>query len=161
MNLAWTAILNSLVLDDVSCHKSKTIREYAASAGDGIVLEFLPPYTPQLNPTEIQWRVLKGMPAGRYFESIGGPCQSNTPMLKHPVTVKRWFRLTSDPLLDYARTALKISLGTGLHKIPMWDWPDRPARAPTAAPSSFVSSFWHICLRCGTRTVPWQSASSR
>ena len=82
-------------------------------------------------------------------------------MLKHPVTVKRWFRLTSDPRLDYARTTLKLSLGTGLQKILMPGRPDRPARAPTAERSSSVSAFWHIGLRCGTRTVPWQSASSR
>ena len=31
-----------------------------------------PPYTPQLNPTEIRWRVLKEMLAGRYFESTDG-----------------------------------------------------------------------------------------
>ena len=31
---------------------------------------FLPAYTPQLNPIEIQWRVLKRLLHGRYFASI-------------------------------------------------------------------------------------------
>ena len=34
-----------------------------------IKLVYLPPYTQQLNPIEIQWRVLKKMPAGKCFES--------------------------------------------------------------------------------------------
>ena len=32
---------------------------------------YFPPYTSQLNPIEIQWRILKDMLAGRYFESAG------------------------------------------------------------------------------------------
>ena len=47
-----------------SCHKSKTIREHVESAGDDIALEFLPPYTPQLNPIETMWRDLERWLAG-------------------------------------------------------------------------------------------------
>ena len=54
-----------MVLDNASCHKSKMIREYVESAGDDITLEFLPPYTPQLNPIETAWRDLKRRLAGR------------------------------------------------------------------------------------------------
>ena len=54
-----------MVLGNASCHKSKTIREYVESAGDDMAFEFLPPYTPQLNPIETAWRDLKrGWPAG-------------------------------------------------------------------------------------------------
>ncbi|MCE2507806.1 MAG: transposase, partial [Nitrosopumilaceae archaeon] len=35
-----------------------------------IKLIFLPPHTPQLNPIEIQWRVLKRLLACRYFETL-------------------------------------------------------------------------------------------
>ena len=31
---------------------------------------FLPKYTSQLNPIEIQWRMIKARLAGRYFESV-------------------------------------------------------------------------------------------
>ena len=33
-----------------------------------VVLWYLPPYTPQQNPIEIQWREIKRALAGRYFE---------------------------------------------------------------------------------------------
>ena len=67
-----------MVLDNASCHKSKTIRKYVESAGDDITLEFLPPYTPQLNPIETTWRDLKRRLAGRHFRS--------TDELKHSIT---------------------------------------------------------------------------
>ena len=58
-----------MVLDNASCHKSKATTEYVESAGDDITLEFLPPYTPQLNPIETAWRDLKRRLAGRHFRS--------------------------------------------------------------------------------------------
>ena len=33
-------------------------------------LEFLPPYTPQLNPVETVWKDLKRRLAGRFFQSL-------------------------------------------------------------------------------------------
>ena len=39
-----------MVLDNASYHKSKAVREYVESTGGDVELEFLPPYTPQLNP---------------------------------------------------------------------------------------------------------------
>ena len=39
------------------------------------------PYAPQLNPIEIQWRVLKGMLAGRYFESTDDPVGAITNLI--------------------------------------------------------------------------------
>ena len=47
----------------------KRFGEYVESAGDDIALEFLPPYTPQLNPIETAWRDLKRRLAGRHFRS--------------------------------------------------------------------------------------------
>ena len=67
-----------MVLDNALCHKSKATMEYVESAGDDIALEFLPPYTPQLNPIETAWRDLKRRLAGRYFRS--------TDELKHAIT---------------------------------------------------------------------------
>ena len=67
-----------MVLDNVSFHKSKSIQKYVKSAGGDIAFEFLPPYTPQLNPIETAWRDLKRRLAGRYFKS--------TDELKHAIT---------------------------------------------------------------------------
>ena len=58
-----------MVLDNASYHKSKAVREYVESTGDDIELEFLPPYTPQLNQIENVWRDLKRRLAGRFFRS--------------------------------------------------------------------------------------------
>ena len=37
-----------MILDNASYHKSKAAREYAESTRGDVELEFLPPYTPQL-----------------------------------------------------------------------------------------------------------------
>ena len=59
-----------MVLDNASHNKSKAVREYVESAGGDVELEFLPPYTPQLNPVETVWRDLKRRLAGRFFRSL-------------------------------------------------------------------------------------------
>ena len=63
-----------MVLDNASYHKSATVRKYVESIKrnprKGMDLIFLPPYAPQLNPTETQLRVLKNRLAGRYFDSV-------------------------------------------------------------------------------------------
>ena len=48
-----------MVLDNASYHKSKAVREYVESTRGAAELEFLPPYTPQLNPVETVWRDMK------------------------------------------------------------------------------------------------------
>ena len=58
-----------ILLDNASYHRYKAVNEFVKSTCREIKLAYLPPYTPQLNPIEIQWRVLKEMLAGRYFES--------------------------------------------------------------------------------------------
>ena len=58
------------VLDNASCHRSEKTNKFIGSTGGDIVLVFLPPYTPQLNPVEIQWRELKRLLAGQRFHSL-------------------------------------------------------------------------------------------
>ena len=60
-----------MVPDNASCHKSKMVTEFVESTDGDIRLVFLPPYTPQLNPIEMQWSVLKRLLSGRYFRSVG------------------------------------------------------------------------------------------
>ena len=67
-----------MVLDNASYHKSQTINRYVEGTGGDIELEFLPPYTPQLNPIETVWRDLKKRLAGRYFRYMDE--------LKHAIT---------------------------------------------------------------------------
>jgi len=46
-----------IVLDNASIHRSKQVQEYVE--GTNGVLHHLPPYTPQLNPIEKIWSILK------------------------------------------------------------------------------------------------------
>lgn len=55
------------MVDNASYHKSHIIQKYLESTGGEVVLIYLPPYTPQLNPIETQWRMIKIRLAGRYF----------------------------------------------------------------------------------------------
>ena len=57
----------AFVTDNAKSHKSELIQKYLETAGDDVVLIYLPPYTPQLNPIEMQWRIIKARLAGRYF----------------------------------------------------------------------------------------------
>ena len=59
-----------MVLDNASYHHSHTVNEYVEGTGGDIEMEFLPPYTLQLNQIENVWRDLKKRLAGRYFKSI-------------------------------------------------------------------------------------------
>ena len=57
----------ALVTDNATSHKSKLVKQYLKSTNGDVILMYLPPYTPQLNPIEIQWRVIKSRLAARYF----------------------------------------------------------------------------------------------
>jgi hypothetical protein len=41
-----------IIWDRLQAHRSRLVRDYVASEGGGIKLEFLPPYAPDLNPVE-------------------------------------------------------------------------------------------------------------
>ena len=60
----------AMILDNAGYHKSLMVSRFIGSTGGDVKLIYLPPYTPQLNPIEVQWRVLKRLLAGRYFEGV-------------------------------------------------------------------------------------------
>ncbi len=47
------------ILDNASYHKSSTIINYLKQMNKNIAIEFLPPYSPELNPTETCWKILR------------------------------------------------------------------------------------------------------
>ena len=59
----------AFVTDNARSHKSRLIQKYLKSAGGDVILTCLPPYTPQLNPIEIQWRMIKARLACRYHSA--------------------------------------------------------------------------------------------
>jgi len=81
-----------VILDNLSAHKCKEIRELIESAG--VELWFLPPYSPDLNPIEKMWSkvksILRKLKARTEAELITAIAQA----LEHvtPQDVKGWFK---------------------------------------------------------------------
>jgi len=44
-----------IVWDRLPAHRSRLVREFLDSLGGQIVIEYLPPYAPELNPVEYLW----------------------------------------------------------------------------------------------------------
>jgi len=55
-----------LVVDGASFHKRDDIRNAIKNAGH--ILEFLPPYSPDLNPIEQKWAQVKAIRKQKYYE---------------------------------------------------------------------------------------------
>lgn len=59
------------IMDNAPYHKSSVIREYLASLSKNIKVEFLPPYSPELNPTETCWKIIRSnVTNSTYFPTI-------------------------------------------------------------------------------------------
>jgi len=56
------------VLDNTRIHKAQIITDYCSQ--NKIVLVYLPPYSPQLNPIEDLWRLLKKKLANRVLKTL-------------------------------------------------------------------------------------------
>lgn len=48
-----------IVWDRLSAHRSKTTRDFIATQGDRVWIEYLPSYAPELNPVEYIWAYWK------------------------------------------------------------------------------------------------------
>ena len=72
-----------LVLDNASYHKAKIVQEFVESTNGALILVWLPAYTPQLNPIETQWRVLKRLLADRYFETLDDLKEAITDLIQN------------------------------------------------------------------------------
>ena len=59
-----------MFVDNASYHKSEKVKRFLEEMDGEIILEYLLPYTPQLNPVEIQWRVISMAIANTYFETV-------------------------------------------------------------------------------------------
>ena len=56
--------------DNASIHKSKALRRFLDEMGGRIKIYYFPPYTPELNPIEPQWKVHKKATGNRIYESV-------------------------------------------------------------------------------------------
>lgn len=48
-----------LVMDNAGWHRSREIKDYLDMNRGRIFVEYLPPYSPELNPTEACWRLIR------------------------------------------------------------------------------------------------------
>ena len=113
----------AVVMDNVSYHKSRKMKDYEDSLKGKLTRIFLPKYTPQLNPIEMLWRDLKHALAGGYFDSIDE--------LKAAITdIVNAGELRPPKLMDYM-----LPDGTRPARIPckVWDMTSKAKPAGTAA----------------------------
>ena len=60
-----------LVLDNARYHKAKELKQFFLKRKDKLELLFLPPYSPDLNPIEIEWReTRRNVTHNKYFSSM-------------------------------------------------------------------------------------------
>ena len=59
------------ILDNVGYHKTNIVRELFEEQKSWVVVEFIPPYSPELNPIETNWKVTKhAVTKSQHFENI-------------------------------------------------------------------------------------------
>ena len=60
-----------LILDNASFHKTNIVKEFLAEKKGWIAVEYIPPYSPELNPIETCWKVTKyAVTKSQHFETI-------------------------------------------------------------------------------------------
>lgn len=92
-----------LILDNVSFHKTKMVKDYVATLDGRLRLFFLPGYSPELNPDEWVWKNVKhdqikraGIQRGS--ELFGIATRALERLQRLPETIRGFFR---DPSLAY------------------------------------------------------------
>jgi transposase len=59
------------IFDNAPAHKAKKSKEFLASLGENIFIEFLPPYSPQLNCIESCWKIVRHqVTSSNFFKTI-------------------------------------------------------------------------------------------
>jgi transposase len=59
------------ILDNAGFHKTQTVRNLLNEYSSFISVEYLPPYSPELNPIETNWKVTKNaVTKSQYFPNI-------------------------------------------------------------------------------------------
>jgi len=59
------------IFDNAPAHKAKISQQYLASLGENIFIEFIPPYSPQLNCIETAWKTIRyNVTNSNWFQTI-------------------------------------------------------------------------------------------
>jgi len=75
-------------LDNAGYHKSTAVKKYLDDQRGDVVLRYLPPYMPELNPVEIQWRMIR--------KGTGNRLYGNTEEINESIRAC-WITVRSDP----------------------------------------------------------------
>ena len=60
-----------IILDNAGWHKTQVVRKRFEQHKDWISVEFIPPYSPELNPIETNWKVTRNaVTKSRFFKSL-------------------------------------------------------------------------------------------
>jgi len=60
-----------LILDNAGWHKTQIVRKRFEQNKDWIKIEFIPPYSPELNPIETNWKVTRNaVTKSRFFKNL-------------------------------------------------------------------------------------------
>ncbi|HLC57273.1 MAG TPA: IS630 family transposase [Candidatus Nanoarchaeia archaeon] len=71
------------LLDNASYHKSSVVKEYFYSLNKNIKVEFFPPYSPELNPTEACWKgIRQNVTNSTYYPTLDSMQESIENFLK-------------------------------------------------------------------------------
>jgi len=86
-----------LILDNLNVHKAKTVREWLAEHRDRIEVFYLPPYSPELNPTEyfngdLKGEIQRGLPPKDVKELKRTMLSHSRRIQKSPQRVRAYFR---------------------------------------------------------------------
>jgi len=59
------------ILDNAGWHKTQVVRNLLDEQKDWIKVEYIPPYSPELNPIETNWKVTRNtVTKSRYFKTV-------------------------------------------------------------------------------------------
>jgi transposase len=81
-----------IILDNASFHKRKDILDKIGSKMPNIILEFLPPYSPDYNLIELVWHSAKEYIAHRLFESVSQLEELLNKLLNQGGLIIKWER---------------------------------------------------------------------
>lgn len=71
-----------MFLDNASYHKSKTLKKFLEGMEGKIKICYFPPYTPELNPSEVQWKSFRKATGNRLYEDVEEMQESINAMLQ-------------------------------------------------------------------------------
>ena len=89
-----------LIIDNLRVHKAKAIKEYVKTQQHWLTVEFLPPYAPELNPTEYVWSSRKRKDFGNVTihgseELVRRITESGERARKNPTLLKGFLRASA------------------------------------------------------------------